>query len=62
MAIFFHTFAVTTGVVNREMIVRFQRVIFRMKKVLINKVQIKQTATDYSRFLFVQIGSNVLTS
>ena len=34
----FDTFEVTTTVVNREMIDRFQRVIFRMKKVLINKV------------------------
>ena len=34
----FDAFAVTTSVVNRKMIVCFQKVIFKKKKVFINKV------------------------
>ena len=53
-------FAVTTSVVNRKMIDRFQRVIFEIIKSFDQQscqVQIMQMATDYSRSLFVQRGS-----
>ena len=56
----FDTFAVTTSVVNRKMIDRFQRVIFEIIKSFDQQscqVQIMQMATDYSRSLFVQRGS-----
>ena len=48
----FDTFAVATSVVNRKMTVRFQRVIFRIKKRFDQQscqVQVTQTAADYSR-------------
>ena len=62
----FDTFTVKTGVVNRnrKMIVRFQRVIFRIKKSFDQQscqVQITLTATDYSPYLFVQRGSETVS-
>ena len=51
------TFAVKTSVVNRKITGRFQRV----KGFDQQYCQITQTATDYSRSLFVQRGSETVS-